>query len=315
VSESRTTTGPVLVLGNNTVDLVFRMPGTIPRDGKVQAESLTVTAGGQAANVAHALALLGVPVRYVGAFGGDDDSALSRRSLEDVGVDTSRCIAVAGCPAHRAAVLVDTRAGGRSIVMYKDSRLELAPEVITPELMGGVRLVYLDNHEPRASAVAARLARARGIPVVADLESVSDLAVAVLTDVDVLIAPAEVLSGLTEENDVVPMLRAVQRLGPRTVVATAGPRGADGVEALGPPTHVPSRPCPVVDSTGAGDAFHAGYIAALLRGADFPARLELATAVAARKCGVAGPRLTADDARTVLADGDGAVLAAADGGW
>jgi sulfofructose kinase len=315
VSESRSTPGPVLVLGNNTVDLVFRMPGTFPRDGKVQAESLTVTAGGQAANVAHALALLGVPVRYVGAFGDDDDSALSRRSLEDVGVDTSRCVPVAGCPAHRAAVLVDTRAGGRSIVMYKDSRLELAPEVITPDLMGGVRLVYLDNHEPRASAVAARLARARGIPVVADLESVSDLAVAVLADVDVLIAPAEVLSALTGEHDVVPMLRAVQRFGPRTVVATAGPRGADGVGAVGPPTHVPGRSCTVVDSTGAGDAFHAGYIAALLRGADFRARLEFATAVAARKCGVAGPRLTADDARTVLADADRAVLVAADRGW
>lgn len=314
MSESRSTAGPVLVVGNNTVDLVFRMPGMVRRDGKVQAESLTITAGGQAANVAHALALLGVPVRYVGAFG-DDDSALSRRSLEDVGVDTSRCVLVAGCPAHRAAVLVDTRAGGRSIVMYKDSRLELAPEVITPDLIGGVRLVYLDNHEPRASVVAARLARARGIPVVADLESVSDLVVAVLADVDVLIAPAEVLRALTGENDLVPMLRAVQRLGPRTVVATAGPRGADGVEALGPPTHVPGRPCTVVDSTGAGDAFHAGYIAALLHGADFPARLNFATAVAARKCGVTGPRLTADDARTVLADADGVVLAATDGAW
>ena len=312
MSESRRPPGPVLVLGNNTVDLVFRVPGTVIRDGKVQAESLTVSAGGQAANVAHGLALLGVPVRYVGAFG-DDDNGLSRRSLEDVGVDTSRCVTVADCPAHRAAVLVDTRTGGRSIVMHKDSRLELAPEAITPDLMSGVRLVYLDNHELRASVVAARLARDRGIPVVADLESVSDLAKDVLADVSVLIAPAEVLRALTGEADVVPMLRAVQRLGPRTVVATAGPRGADGVEGLEPPRHVPGRPCTVVDTTGAGDAFHAGYIAALLRGADFPARLEFATAVAARKCGVAGPRLTADDARTVLSDADGAVLAAAVG--
>lgn len=121
----------VLVIGNNTVDLVFRMPGTISPDRKSQAESLAVYAGGQAANVAHGLAILGIPVEYVGAFGDDEDSALSRRSLEDVGMSLTGSISVPGCPAHRAAILVDSLTGSRSIVMYKDKRLHLTAEYVS----------------------------------------------------------------------------------------------------------------------------------------------------------------------------------------
>jgi sugar/nucleoside kinase (ribokinase family) len=97
------------------------------------------------------------------------------------------------------------------------------------------------------------------------------------------------------------MLRAVQSLGPTTVVATDGERGADGVDGGGPLEHVPARTCEVTDSTGAGDVFHAGYIASLLRGADFRTRLEFATLMASRKCGVAGPRLTTDAVQGTLA--------------
>lgn len=297
----------VLVIGNNTVDLVFRMPGTISPDRKSQAESLAVYAGGQAANVAHGLAILGIPVEYVGAFGDDEDSALSRRSLEDVGMSLTGSISVPGCPAHRAAILVDSLTGSRSIVMYKDKRLHLTAETITPELVAGASLVYLDNHEGSAAAAAADLGRARGLPVVADLEEVSECTLPVLSRVSDLIAPLEVLRTLTGEMEPLRVLRAAQGTGPRAVVATLGADGAVGVDGTNAPARVPGRQCAVVDSTGAGDAFHAGYVAGLVNGADFASRLQFGTVLAALKCGVAGPRLPPDraGAACALANGGG----------
>ena len=60
----------ILVLGNNTIDHVFISPGLSPGE-KAHAISLKQYAGGQAANVAHRLAILGMSVHYFGAFGDD----------------------------------------------------------------------------------------------------------------------------------------------------------------------------------------------------------------------------------------------------
>jgi sugar/nucleoside kinase (ribokinase family) len=291
--------GAVLVVGNNTVDTVYRVPGAMGPDTKRQAEALAVYAGGQAANVAYALALLGLPVRYLGAFGDDDGSALSRRSLAEAGIGTSGCVVVPRCPVHHATVVVDTLTGSRSIVMFKDDRLRLDPAAVTPDLLDGAAVLYLDNHEERASIAAAGLAQQRGIPVVADLETLSGRTLPILAQVDTLIAPRDVLRELTGESDPERLVRAAQLLGPHTVVATAGVEGAFGVEATGGIVHVPSRPAELVDSTGAGDAFHAGYLAAFLAGAGFPARLRFGALVAAAKCGVGGPRLTPASVRAV----------------
>jgi sugar/nucleoside kinase (ribokinase family) len=180
------------------------------------------------------------------------------------------------------------------IVMYKDDRLRLDPAIITVDLVHSACLVYLDNYEEQASLAAADLAAAGRIPVVADLEYLSEHTLSILSRVDTLIAPKAVLCDLTGEVDPQRLVRAVQLLGPRTVVATAGADGAFGVDAADGLVQVPSRPCRMTDSTGAGDAFHAGYVAGMCWGLDFAARLHLATHVASLKCEVSGPRLTAE---------------------
>lgn len=286
--------GRTLVIGNNTIDAIYRIPGAISRDAKHQAESFAIYPGGQAANVAHTLALLRHPVEYLGAFGDDDASAVSRRSLVDIGVEVGRCVSVPHCPVHQATVVVDTLTGRRTIIMFRDNRLYLDRHAVTPDLLDGVSEVYLDNHEHRASLAAARIARERGIPVIADLEEPSAETLPILAHVDVLIAPAAVLRTITGKADPGQMVRAAQLLGPRTVVATAGADRVCGVDGPGEPIYVPSVPCSVVDSTGAGDAFHAGYIAALRHGASFDARLRFAARVGSLKCGVSGPRLTTE---------------------
>ncbi|GII90131.1 carbohydrate kinase family protein [Sinosporangium siamense] len=288
--------GRVVVVGNNTVDWVYRVRGPTGPNGKTRAESLTIHAGGQAANVAYNLAVLGGTVEYVGAFGDDDASAFTRRSLEKAGVGLDRCVVVPGCSAHHACVTVDTSTGTRSIVMYKDDRLRLGPGVVTGDLLKNAALIYLDNHEEVASLAAIELARDRRIPIVADLEEISEYTSAIIPGVDTLIAPKDVLERLAGESDPVRMTRVIQGLGPAAVVATAGAQGAFGLDGDGEVFHMASHRCAVRDTTGAGDAFHAAYVMAMLNGHDFRSRLRFAARVAAAKCGVDGPRLTPDAA-------------------
>ena len=113
---------------------------------------------------------------------------------------------------------------------------------------------------------------------------------------DNLIAPWQTVPQLVEHHDIVEALRAVRALGPSNVVATMGVKGAAGLaEGADRPEFVAAVACDVIDTTGAGDAFHAGYLASLLRGQTLRERLEFAAAIASKKCETAGPRLTALD--------------------
>jgi sugar/nucleoside kinase (ribokinase family) len=123
----------------------------------------------------------------------------------------------------------------------------------------------------------------------ADAEDASSETAALLPHLTSLIAPREVILALGRSSDVVTAARTLFADGPAVVVATMGAQGAEGVTASGEHQRVPAVPCEVVDTTGAGDAFHAGYVAAALRGSRFAACIEFAARVAAAKCETSGP--------------------------
>jgi sugar/nucleoside kinase (ribokinase family) len=282
----------VLVIGNNTVDIVFAAGAALAADGKLQAETLSLYGGGQGANVAATLGLLGVPTRYFGAFGGGDFAELSKRSLLEAGVRVDARLTVSSCAQHAAAIVVDTSHRTRAVVMHKDERLKLdgVPAEMAP--LEGCRFVYTDGCEEAFSIALAKRALAQGIPVMADAETASDGALALLPFLDILVAPGKVLLALAGKRALKDAARLLLSWGPREVVATLGSDGCEGFTASGRHCRLPAERCAVVDTTGAGDAFHAGYLAAVLSGFDFEASLRFATQVAALKCGAPGPRAT-----------------------
>jgi sulfofructose kinase len=282
----------ILVIGNNTLDQVFTVEGRLPHDTKTQAVSLVHYPGGQAANVAFTLAGLGLAVDYLGSFGDDPAGTAVRGSLAAVGIGLAACPVIPDCPTHSAVLFIDRRCGDRTIVMYKDPRLAVPGEAVWLQEIAALDLLYLDNHEPAASLAAARLARERGIPVLADLEEVDENTPRILSLITSLIAPASVLHQLTGEDDLEAALARARRMGPHTVVATAGIQGCVGLHGALSPIFVPAAPCQVRDTTGAGDAFHAGFVAAAFGGRDFAECLSFATRLAAAKCEEPGPRLT-----------------------
>jgi sulfofructose kinase len=301
----------VMVLGNTTADRVMVVDGPWRAGSKQVAASSTIVPGGEGANVATTLAALGLRVHYLGRFGDDEGGEASRAALEAAGCLLDGCATVTGCPHHHALVVVDRATGERSIVSHRDPRLDLPAEAVGADWVGRARALSLDGQEAAPSLAAARLARDAGTTVFADAERADAALAALVPWVDELVVPLAVLvqlagPGTSPEKAV----RAAAGRGPRVV---AGTEGAAGCVALadGEIARVPAQPATVVDTTGAGDAFHAGYIAARLRGSTPGAALRFGSSVAARKCGVPGPRLGSAALADLRAELDQAGAAAA----
>jgi sugar/nucleoside kinase (ribokinase family) len=151
------------------------------------------------------------------------------------------------------------------------------------------RLLLLDREDTEASTHAARAARRAGIPTMVDVEDAGPGISALLREIDVIIA-AEGLPALTGHTGIGRALEVIEReSGARLVCVTLG---SEGSLARCGGREIRTRPFRVscVDTTGAGDAFRAGFAAACLRAPDGEVEnaLDYANAVAALNCGGLG---------------------------
>jgi len=279
----------LLVVGYNAWDVLAPLPAAIPRDAKLETPGLAMGGGGPAATAAVALARLGARVRLVTPLADDLAGQLQRHELAGAGVDLSLSPARPGAGSPLAVSLIEPD-GSRAILWRRGGLAPLAPaEVDAGWLDDGVDLLLCDSHEPVAAAVLARAARARGIPAVLDGGSVRPGLDRLVELCDDVIGCAAFAPALTGEPDPGDALRALARRGPGRVATTCGAAGclwlADGVVA-----HRPAFAVPVIDTTGAGDAFHAGYAFARALGFAFDPCLAWGAAVAALACRGLGGR-------------------------
>ncbi|MEF2072553.1 carbohydrate kinase family protein [Consotaella aegiceratis] len=278
------------MVGNNIADEVLFVDG-LTVDGKVFCEDWRRFAGGQAANVAATLSHLGLPTVFVGRFGGDEAGKFTRDALRDAGVVVPD-IAIAAGRTMSAIVAVDRLRHQRTILMRRDPALMREPLPIGAIDLEEIGILYGDGFERQAFLVLARQMRDLGRPVVSDLEQRSPDDARLLALVTHLVAPAEILRDLAGEPETVSAILRLTKAGPSIVVATQGGDGAVGTDGDTVVT-VPAETCDVTDTTGAGDAFHAGFMAGLHQGLDLKETLRLANRVAAVKCTQPGPKATA----------------------
>lgn len=286
----------VLVTGNNTIDLVFVCDRAPLVGEKGQAKQFAAIAGGQAANAAVALSSLGIPTEYAGCFGEDYYGTLSGKSLTDCGIETVRCVRK-NCPQHLATITVSENDNERTIVMYRDPRISADDFEPDESWLTDVAVVYTDGHELGIAKKLAKLARSQNVPMLADAEN-AEGAKMLLPDLSSLIAPERVILELAMSTDLDEALRRVHARGPMIVIATMGKKGSRGYDAhTGSLISIEAHPCSVVDSTGAGDAYHAGYIAAVMAGMGMQDAMSYAARVASAACECLGPRVTTERLR------------------
>jgi sulfofructose kinase len=291
-------------VGLNATDTVIPLSTYPARGSKVEYPSSTVLPGGQVATTVVACQHWGLRTRYIGKLGDDLAATLHREAFSHAGVETL-IITVPGGASAQSLILVDAQ-GERTVLIRRDERLTLHPADLDRESIINARALHVDGYDTEAAILAATWARAAGVPVIADLDELYPNVEALIANVDYLIVSRDFPSRLTSEPDLEQALRKMQRrYNCRLAAATLGQEGVlafDGRRLL----HTPAFCVPVVDTTGAGDIFHAGFIYALLADWSLDRQLEFACAAAALNCTAVGARggiHSLDDIATLIATG------------
>jgi sulfofructose kinase len=278
--------------GLNAVDHLIVVPEYPAFDTKSRFKEYEKSAGGQTASAMVALKRLGCKTAYAGRFGSDADGRFGLQSLEYEGVNLDFAETIEGANNQIAFIIIDARSGERTIIWDRDDRLSYRADEAPIELATRGRVLHLDAHDPPACAVMARAAHAAGAIVTADIDNIYEGLPELLPLIDVLITSAEFphrLTGISDERASLIELKA--RYGCGIVGATLGARGAvalcNGEFIQSGAFEVPGG---CRDTTGAGDAFHAGFIYGMLRGEDLEMCMRFGNAIAALKCRSLGGR-------------------------
>ncbi len=275
-------------VGLNATDTLIHVSNFPAPGSKSEYRTAHVLPGGQVATTVIACQRWGMHTRYVGKLGEDDAARLHREEFASAGVET-RILTVPKGASAQSLILVDGK-GERTVLNRRDDRLLLRPEDLDREWIVNARALHVDGWDTAAATLAATWARAAGIPVIADLDDLYPGVEALLENIDYLIVSRDFPGRLTGEPELEQALRRMhKRYGSRLAAATLGEEGVvawDGRQLH----HSAAWRVPVVDTTGAGDIFHAGFIYALLQGWPLERQLDFACAAAALNCTGEGAR-------------------------
>jgi sugar/nucleoside kinase (ribokinase family) len=279
----------VLVVGDVMTDIICLPEGPI-EPGSDRRATIRSEPGGSGANQACWLAAFGLDVRFVARVGARDMTTLTA-GFAVLGIEAR----LAGDPDLPSGTLVTIVApdGERSFLTDRGANAGLAEADLPEALLDGCRMLVVSGYtlfEPGPRAAVGRLmaaAAASGIPIAVDPASVGFLreigpktflaATAVATTLFANEAEALALSSVQSLNGALPPLAATYR----RVVVKRGAAGALIADRSGVRLERSAPRVAVIDTTGAGDAFAAAYIAAELSGADAATALERAVTAGA----------------------------------
>jgi sulfofructose kinase len=278
----------VVGVGLNATDTVIPLETYPGLGSKVEYSQRSVMPGGQVASTVVACQTWGLRTRYVGKLGDDEGARLHKEAFARVGAEACIVTVPEAASLHNF-ILVDG-GGERTVLCQRNERMVLRPEEIRRDWITSARLLHVDGHDTAAATQAAVWAREAGIPVVADLDDTYPGVEDLVAHIDYLIVNKDFSCRLMDDSNLGRALRRMQaRYGCRLSAATLGEEGVlawDGKRLL----HSAAYCVPVVDTTGAGDIFRAGFIYGLLHDWPLERQLDFSCAAAAMNCMAAGAR-------------------------
>lgn len=266
----------LLCLGNFVVDVIGKPVDRLPPPGQLlMLDRLETHLGGNGPNCALAAARLGIDVAVAGRVGDDLYGRFLTESLAKGGVETQLVRATPGTPTGLTIVAVDSR-GERSFMHHYGANACFRAEDVDLDAVPGARWLHAGSHfvlpalDGKPLAGLLRGARERGMATSLDvcwdrsgawLETLAR----VLPEADWFLPNETEARAMTGREDVPDMAAELRNRGARNVVITCGERGC---YVSSPQEEDWIRPfrTEVVDATGAGDCFIAGFLAGQLRG-------------------------------------------------
>lgn len=286
----------VVSLGIHILDVLGRPVTRIPPRQDVDLlDEIRLTVAGTAAGTSVDLAKLGASVLAMGAIGQDAAGNFIVDTMRRYGIDTAGLTRKQGV--QTSATMLPIRPNGeRPALHVLGANAELTEQDIDFDVIANARHLHfggtylMPKLDGAPTARILEFARSRGVPVTLDLIAIDrpDLLEVIepaLPHVDYFMPgldEARMISGLHERHDVI---RFFLDRGVGKTVFKMGAEGSSiawyGADGTIEEIRIPAFSAPVVDSTGCGDAYCAGFIVGLLRGWDIVASARLGTAAAA----------------------------------
>ena len=287
------TTRRVACLGVHIVDILARPIASPPlAGGRHMVDEVRITAAGTAAGTSVDLAKLGIETVVLGAIGDDELGELLVQMLDRHGVDTTRLVRKQDDRTSVSILLIGDDGERQVVVRLPGANSHLSLDDVDFDAIAEADLLRVGGVDVLGKFAGAPLrevmafARSRGVPTSLDVlgpcdERIAERLAPALRDADYFLPNADQLTGMTGCSEPAEAAAALRRLGVGCVVATLGADGSlvssDRGEAF-----LPAFDVPVLDTTGCGDAFAAGFIVGVLSGQDEQSAAWLGTAAAAQ---------------------------------
>jgi sugar/nucleoside kinase (ribokinase family) len=286
----------------------------LPDEGELlPVDDFLLQLGGCAANTGVDLVKLGVRTAVVGKVGDDIFAEFALRYLEDRGLDVSG-VRVSSAASTSKTVILPVTGQDRRYIHTIGANADFGIDDVDLEQVDGARVLYVGGYlllpglEQAALAQLFQFARQRGIKTVLDVagvrpeEGIEPLR-QVLPYTDVFLPNDDEGRLITGEVDPVRQARIFVERGAGTAVVTLGGAGAVACTSE-QGLRVSAYPVAVIDPSGGGDAFDAGWIVGLLEGWSLRRTIEFASAIGASACtrsGCTAGVFTRDEAEAFLA--------------
>jgi sugar/nucleoside kinase (ribokinase family) len=285
----------ILGLGGVTTDqigVVDHIPGS---DEVIRLQRYRVEQGGMIATALAAAARLGAEAEFLGGLGDDANGRYALDRLAAGAVDARSVRIFPGGISAFSFILVERDSGKRTIVhepgVQRNRSLDI-PKGNLPALLAGVGYLHLDGFWMDTAVEIAETAKSKGITITLDIgQNQRDPKIEILMGLaDYVIPSLPFARRFTGFQQVEKSANALLRYGAEAVIQTLGEQGVFVLTRDGRRFTVPAFEVPVVDTTGAGDSFHGGFVFALSRGYTLEEAVTFASAVAALKCTHLGGR-------------------------
>jgi len=268
----------VLVLGSINIDFVSFV-SRYPHPGEtLVSNDFGIFQGGKGANQAIALAKLDVPTLMLGKVGKDILSDLALSSLKESGVDTTGISKSQKSSTGSASIRVNAQ-GQNSVVIYPGANAEVDEDFIIQheKFFDDASWLLTQFEVPLKSILSAlRLAKKHGLKTVMDPAPVKKIGNDHIWGLVDYLLPNEIeLKELTHTEDVLKGIHILKSRGVKEIIVKLGKQGAV-YEDKGKLLFSPAVPVEqVVDTTGAGDCFVAGFLHGMIQRGDIPRAIKI----------------------------------------
>jgi sulfofructose kinase len=273
----------VVGFGLNSVDHICVVPEYPHLDTKCEIVHYAKLPGGQVATAVLFLARMGMRTRYIGKIGGDELGQYALDSLRSESIDISSVRIEQDAVSRYAFIIVEKSSGERTVLGHRDPRLSFVESELDRESICSGRTLHLDGCDGPASLRAALFCRDQGIPVSIDLDAVVEDCDQLIANVDFLIVSSNFPCEFTGISDPVRSIVQLRDYCDGFIAVTSGSGGATAL--VGDQcVNFPALKVQAIDTTGAGDIFHAGFIYGVLQNWPLEKIMAFANASAGLSC-------------------------------